>query len=1138
MFLASIRPVGGMMFYTNPRGATALTPGVSMPNKTTEFLVTLLKRSDGEHFGKGDQVELRSANNYNLVGCLVNRIVAYTRPLGSVRSTADLLRDAFVAQGHTLTTDFPVPMAMGSLQQQLNVEEAVFFDVTQGSLVQQKVRFSIDIPVVAWERLPSAPPLQAPFPTYPVFPESRLSDVRLPSETPTGTGINLHITVPNPGVIGGNRVTPTGTTFPRQDTVRCYVAHGPGSRIELIAAPHGDARDWFEVTLHPLRIRLRTESGRYLALAADSSGMTTQVSTTQTAWRSDLTLNKLYAPGSRILAHADFFWIRATHGSLLKAAGTTGAFPNGPLVFPPIGREADALYFTVARTAGDGPVADGDRVTVIAGRDLNNPQKLTVTPAGEVQVTGGAATTFILEFTKEARWSTDTSGNHASTSLVLPDGVTDHGAVGRMFIGCPMHGSPLAEWTLTGPGEKRVTGLQQGVPYPRAENPAAALPSFVGIEGFILSESFPGTVPVKIYGRGSDRHTFLTFRADQEIAAINAGYMFNGIEGHGFPLAAATATSPSGRVVLTGAQMQGLQSQVFTPGVLGGHTPNFSGISVMTTPRRVRALVLSGGGAKGCFEAGAVQALYNHWQPDIICGVSVGSVNAVKLAEGPAAAGQLVTMWRDFGSTPNAIFLREYYLEILKLLANRLEGKLGDTATAAAITGIFSMGMPFLMGGAATALGALIGKDLSGVDPAVVRIVNFILNLVHGLHSMEPLRRQLRRSVNPAAIASSGIQLRMGMTDLGTGQFFTVSGPDSSLGTGLQDCGRIECEPDHSLGGSWLTNPIYGADGYVMPLTDAVYCSSTLPVFMDPLVFNLATAPRVSAGGQTVVRLNGALPPGLAVLLGITDPAANGRPGYSPETWPKVTDVRGEIWEHWVDSVLAGFPTTSPAGHRADGRAGRDGDRGANSCMRGIFDGGLRDTLPIRTALRLGATEIVSISGDRLGQSTNVAATTRSANPQYAGGLFSLFGGTVFNDVDLMGIPALHNFMGMLNLFIAEVARSDSLLAWSQAEFGNWMSRASDRLPDAQRADFRRAFDSYWAGRGDAAVQAMGATSWNGGNKQTVLTPWGARCSITHIVPPRDYIDALDFDDSASIDDGIRLGAEAAKTAWRYVKTD
>jgi NTE family protein len=47
------------------------------------------------------------------------------------------------------------------------------------------------------------------------------------------------------------------------------------------------------------------------------------------------------------------------------------------------------------------------------------------------------------------------------------------------------------------------------------------------------------------------------------------------------------------------------------------------------------AIVLSGGGAKGDFEVGAVRALYDRGiVPNILVGTSVGAINATKLAEG------------------------------------------------------------------------------------------------------------------------------------------------------------------------------------------------------------------------------------------------------------------------------------------------------------------------------------------------------------------------------------------------------------------------------------------------------------------------------------------------------------------------
>src|SRR5215472_14804088 len=53
------------------------------------------------------------------------------------------------------------------------------------------------------------------------------------------------------------------------------------------------------------------------------------------------------------------------------------------------------------------------------------------------------------------------------------------------------------------------------------------------------------------------------------------------------------------------------------------------------------AISLSGGGARGDFQVGAVRCLYDHGiQPTLLCTTSVGSVNGLKLAEGEGSPDQ------------------------------------------------------------------------------------------------------------------------------------------------------------------------------------------------------------------------------------------------------------------------------------------------------------------------------------------------------------------------------------------------------------------------------------------------------------------------------------------------------------------
>src|SRR5215471_733961 len=53
------------------------------------------------------------------------------------------------------------------------------------------------------------------------------------------------------------------------------------------------------------------------------------------------------------------------------------------------------------------------------------------------------------------------------------------------------------------------------------------------------------------------------------------------------------------------------------------------------------AIVLAGGGARGDFEVGVVECLYERGiRPDVLVGTSVGAINAAKLSEGEGGSEQ------------------------------------------------------------------------------------------------------------------------------------------------------------------------------------------------------------------------------------------------------------------------------------------------------------------------------------------------------------------------------------------------------------------------------------------------------------------------------------------------------------------
>lgn len=60
----------------------------------------------------------------------------------------------------------------------------------------------------------------------------------------------------------------------------------------------------------------------------------------------------------------------------------------------------------------------------------------------------------------------------------------------------------------------------------------------------------------------------------------------------------------------------------------------------------MKALVLSGGGLFGAWQAGAWSVLAERFEPDLIVGASIGALNGYLIASG-ATPEELIEVWRD-----------------------------------------------------------------------------------------------------------------------------------------------------------------------------------------------------------------------------------------------------------------------------------------------------------------------------------------------------------------------------------------------------------------------------------------------------------------------------------------------------------
>jgi predicted acylesterase/phospholipase RssA len=132
----------------------------------------------------------------------------------------------------------------------------------------------------------------------------------------------------------------------------------------------------------------------------------------------------------------------------------------------------------------------------------------------------------------------------------------------------------------------------------------------------------------------------------------------------------------------------------------------------------MKALVLSGGGAHGAYEAGVAKALLMREQYDLICGVSIGAINAALIAA-PVVDDALELFWhREFPA--RALDLFPHVPRLRRLLAHL--GTLGngngwrDAVTVARA----ARELPFL-----SRLGSVHRTSLPAVASALSMMVDF-----------------------------------------------------------------------------------------------------------------------------------------------------------------------------------------------------------------------------------------------------------------------------------------------------------------------------------------------------------------------------------------------------------------------------
>jgi NTE family protein len=214
-----------------------------------------------------------------------------------------------------------------------------------------------------------------------------------------------------------------------------------------------------------------------------------------------------------------------------------------------------------------------------------------------------------------------------------------------------------------------------------------------------------------------------------------------------------------------------------------------------------RALVLSGGGAKGAFQLGVLKYLYGqrHFHPSIITATSVGSLNGAKLAEGPESIGELERLWRGIESSQDIYRPNPQVGRFQDQIERDLEEIKDDIS--------------LLMAGSMTFGWFFYGVDSTyEVDAYIMDRWLNRLSEIEYLNIQEGLYGLIDRHVDPRRIAGSGIRLSVAAVSRDSGELRYIDGD-----------GRLFSEAGTSLHA-----------GRELTIRSGVRASSAIPLFFKP----------------------------------------------------------------------------------------------------------------------------------------------------------------------------------------------------------------------------------------------------------------------------------------------------------------
>ncbi len=211
--------------------------------------------------------------------------------------------------------------------------------------------------------------------------------------------------------------------------------------------------------------------------------------------------------------------------------------------------------------------------------------------------------------------------------------------------------------------------------------------------------------------------------------------------------------------------------------------------------QNLTAIVLSGGGAKGSFEVGALLYLQGIWddvEPRIVCGSSVGAINALAVAEAldGSSIAKMEQIWLRLQYPQDMYVLSPEFQNVVDDLGINIPdlilhgGSLPFDSVTSFLEWVASLGVDggtvawaavgFALGGPVGALTAglidLFSDDSEKLSQAIQN-----LKTASYAFDLQPTQTQIENNISSQRIADSGMKLRIAVVALQDGGLYYVT---------------------------------------------------------------------------------------------------------------------------------------------------------------------------------------------------------------------------------------------------------------------------------------------------------------------------------------------------------------------------